>query len=588
MTCILLCAIVLTAGPSTASDQVYSLILAGGITGERDLELFLDVRDGNVQRAFAMAPQFNKVSYRVDAKELSAAAGRLTGQMEVTVTSDGYHPPPGCTDVGIYAIDANVTDGRVVGAFRGTYRRMGDPASPSQRKDPSAADGKQKLDGTVTGTVTAPPPWGRNIRVALYLDHARAQPAPQPNARTKNSYKNDFPDSEGDSPIFPAGKLGQSPSYSRTSSKIAPRWNLPGFLRLTTADGKAEVATLRGFGGHPINYFSAEVTGANVTFSGDRLAGTVDALSGRRTYRFTLDADVIGDRLAGRFTKVVDGKPDVSGRLLGSAEDVSDVAATDAVYYLVLDHAVAARDRKTGSLDTRQMILHLPCTAGRFRGGVGFAGTYNHTYYDAESAGLRLDGRKLTGTLGVTVNPDPYVPPDGKAVACQYAVDAEVVHGSVIGSFSGNFGPQEVAGRLSGEVRRRRPIPEPMHVHIKLDDGAAGQEGGPAWHRRCYLGFIATDGKATAGSFSNNKGGFRGRFLSGEVACDGERFDATVEAVVDESRTVQVGRHTFRLRGKVIGLEVVGQVETLFENRPWKQNTAFMGSLSPVRESAKP
>jgi len=35
----------------------------------------------------------------------------------------------------------------------------------------------------------------------------------------KNSYRNNFPDSEGDSPIFPAGKSGQSPSSSRTSAK---------------------------------------------------------------------------------------------------------------------------------------------------------------------------------------------------------------------------------------------------------------------------------------------------------------------------------------------------------------------------------
>jgi hypothetical protein len=123
-----------------------------------------------------------------------------------------------------------------------------------------------------------------------------------------------------------------------------------------------------------------------------------------------------------------------------------------------------------------------------------------------------------------------------------------------------------------------------MRVNVKLDNGAAGKEGGPAWHRRCYIGFVATRGKATAGSFSNNKGGFRGRFLSADVNCDGESFAATIEAVVDESRTVQVGRHTFRLSGKVIGLEIVGQVETLFEGRPWKKNTAFMGSLGPAED----
>jgi len=496
-----------------------------------------------------MAPQFNKVSYTVDASDLTAADGKLAGRIAVTVTSDGYNPPAGYTDFCNYTIDAKVADGEVVGRFAGTHRRTNTPV-PLQVDGgvPPGSAGPQQLDGAVIGTVTAPPNWGRNVRFALYLDNARAQPAPQPGKRTRT----------------------------------LPRWNLPGFMRLTTSGGKADVATLRGFGGHPINYFEAEVTRANVTFSAGRLVGTVDVLSGGRTYRFTLDADVIGDRVAGGFTKVVDGKPDVPGRLVGTAEDVSDVPATDAIYYLVLDNAVASRERDTGAATTKQMILHLPCEAGRFRGGVGFAGTYNHTYLDAESAGLKLAGRKLAGTLDVTVNPDPYVPPDGKPVPCKYTFEAQVVDGSVVGTFSGTFGPEKVTGRSSGEYRRRPPVPEPMQVNVKLENGAAGEEGGPAWHRRCYINFVATDGKAKAGSFSNNKGGFQGRLLSADVNCDGESFTATIEAVVDESRTVQVGRHTFRLSGKVIGLEIFGQVETFLEGRLWKKNTAFMGSLCPA------
>jgi ABC-type polysaccharide/polyol phosphate transport system ATPase subunit len=40
---------------------------------------------------------------------------------------------------------------------------------------------------------------------------------------SEDSYRNDFPDSEGDSPIFPAGISGQSPSYSPTSPEPAIR-----------------------------------------------------------------------------------------------------------------------------------------------------------------------------------------------------------------------------------------------------------------------------------------------------------------------------------------------------------------------------
>ena len=547
----LLFGIVLASGPMVATGEIYTLTLTGGLPDQRDMELYLDAGDNSIKRAFALAPQFNKVSYTVDASGLAPAQDKLTGSVVVTITSDGYNPPDGCTDVCTYKIEAKVAHGEVAGKFSGTHTRTGTPAPrPRKRKDSPTPAEPQRLNGTLTGTVAPPPTWGRNVRFALYLDNARAQSARRPDGRTK----------------------------------VVPRWNLPGFLRFTTSGGTADIATLRGFGGHPINYFQAEVTKVKLTFSGGRIAGTVDALSDGRTYRFTLDADVIGDRVAGGFTKVVDGKPDVPGRLYGTVEDVSDVAATDAIYYLVLDKAVAARDRKTGAIVEKQMIVHLPCEDGRLSGGVGFAGTYNHTYFDADSAGLKLADLKLTGTLDVTVNPDPYVPPDGKPVPCKYTVDAKVLDGSVVGTFSGTFGSEKVAGRLSGEYRRRPPIPEPMRVNVKLDNGAAGKEGGPAWHRRCYIGFAATGGKATTGSFSNNKGGFQGRLVSADVTCDGETFAATIETDVDESRTVQVGRHTFLLRGKVIGREIVGEVETLFEGRPWKKNTAFMGSLSSYEE----
>lgn len=83
---LLLCGIVLAAGPAMANDEAYMLTLAGGLPGERDAELFLDVRDGSVARAFALAPQFNKV---VDGSVIGTfsgtfgteqVAGRLSGE----------------------------------------------------------------------------------------------------------------------------------------------------------------------------------------------------------------------------------------------------------------------------------------------------------------------------------------------------------------------------------------------------------------------------------------------------------------------------------------------------------------------------
>ncbi len=546
----ILLGVVLVWFAATATAEVHILTLSGALPDGRDMEMLLDVRNGSVKRSFALAPEFNKVSYRVDAQGLSRTGDKLAGTAVVTITSDGYTPPSGSTDTAAYRIDAKIAAGQIAGTFSGTYTRTGKSELREGYRTPSAPPKSEPISGAVSGTAGRAAKWGHSVRFALYLDNARAQPAPVSGIRVRT----------------------------------VPRWNLPGFLRFTTSGGKAKVATLRGFGGHPINYFEAEVTETNLVFAQGRLTGTVEAVAGGRDYRFRLAADVIADRVAGEFTKVVDGKPGMSGRVLGTAEDVSDMRPADAIYYLVLDKAVAAHDHKTGVIGTRQMIVHVPCSKGTFNEGVGFAGTYNHTYFDVKPGGLVLTDRKLTGALEVTVNPDPYVPPDGKPIPCTYAIDAALCDGSIVGRFAGKFGAKDVAGRLSGELRPCPSIPEPMQVNIKLDNGAAGKEGGPAWHRRCYVDFTAVDGTADSGSFTNNKGGFKGHFVNAEVICDGSDFTATIEAVVDESRTVQVGRHTFHLHGKAIGLEVVGEVTTFFEGRLWKQDSAFMGTLSAVRQ----
>ena len=515
---------VLGAGAAAAAEPdpagaLYALTVAKALPGERDLQVYLETSGGRIVAAVADAPTFSKAPFEVDAAKLAVAGGALRGPLAVTTVSDGYNPPIGQTLRAVYAIDAKVDGAKVAGTYAG---RCG-----------VAADGKGGMPtkGAITGTVAAPPSPAGAVRLSLDMVNA-------------------------------AGDKGIDRGV----------WGRRGFVYIAFRDGKCIQAIIHGHGdARQINYFEAVVTATHLVFDAGRLTGTVAARSTQgQVYVYNLDGRRAGPAVGGAFTKTVDGKEAPGGVFVGRLEAVGDTSADNAVYNIELLGAVAGG---------RQLNCFIPRRSGAFSRGMGYSGSWNHTYHDVDPAGLALAGGALSGELKVTMNPDPYVPPDRKPVPAAYTIDARVRDGCVIGSFKGRFKDAGVSGAVVGRLAALPPVPEPVRYYIKLDDGV---NGGAPWFRRVYLGFVAAKGQADQGGMSNNKGGWTGTFKNASVQFDGTAFQATIECSIDTSHTAVTGRYTFKLTGRAVGNEIIGTVETWRDGVKTKQGTAFMGGFGPA------
>ena len=502
-------------------NGVYAITLNGAMPNHTQMDLHLNCRGGVFGTGVAKTPKFTRAAHTVDADALKLEGNRLHGEIRIMINSDGYVPANWQTEQCAYRVDAKIQDGKVEGNFEGEYGKA----------DP------QICGGAVTGKILPRQEYGGLLRLKLGMENAKGEVRPR-----KGSY---------------GGR---------------------GFVNMTFKNGKAVHGMIRGHGGNPINYFEAAVTGMDLRIADDALTGTLEVKGmwkGEKskpaalvTYLYTIDAAVADNQVGGTFKKKFNGKDVEGGPLSGHLEPMPDVPPANALYYLELHDAVA---------ETKQLMVYAASKDGRFSQGAGFSGTWNHTFHDVYADGLSLKGNTLAGNIKVTLNPDPYVPPDKKPVPCAYTVKATIKDGYVTGSHAGTYKGEEVAGIVTGELRIKATVPEPVRISVKLDNGVC--DGAP-WHRRCYIGFTAKDGKASEGGISNNKGGFKGKFQGAAVEqLDESTFKAAIKANVYESGKVMKGDYVFHLSGKVIGNELVGKVDTELNGKMMKKGTDFMGSF---------
>ena len=97
------------AGPK---DAVHVLTLEGALAGGKALTLYLPFGKSD---AWAIVPPLVDVPHRVDAKGIAMERGRVTGELAVEI----HHVPHR------FAIDAAVEDGKLTGAFEGSYAPVG-------------------------------------------------------------------------------------------------------------------------------------------------------------------------------------------------------------------------------------------------------------------------------------------------------------------------------------------------------------------------------------------------------------------------------------------------------------------------------
>jgi hypothetical protein len=359
-------------------------------------------------------------------------------------------------------------------------------------------------------------------------------------------------------------------------------WHNRAVASFTVADGRALAARFASPGTTYAD-FSATVPSCDFTFDGSTLKGTLTAAVKSSkltdTLQFALDGRAVGGVAAGRFTRSIAGKEAGGGLFLGSVEHVAGLEPADAIYTLVLDGAVAG---------DKALRLHLDRRGGRFAAGLGFAPAFNHECHDADPAGLTLDGGSLRGVAKVTIQPDPYVPRDGKAIACAYALDVTLKHGAITGTFKGTCGPDPVSGTAAGEIGLRPKLGDSFDLSLKMEQGVSG---GSPWHNRTYLAVQVRGGKVVGGSCSNNKGGFSATFDGASLKLVGgtspsreTRREDTLPTIVGTivatvaSGTVAQGTYTFTFAGRLVGGHVVGTFEARLADKV-VQKGRFSGTL---------
>ncbi len=135
-----------------------------------------------------------------------------------------------------------------------------------------------------------------------------------------------------------------------------------------------------------------------------------------------------------------------AGALHGSQTDggaATGVTPADAVWVVALENALP---------EGKPLELHLAVHDGKLADALGRAPTFNKAVHDVDVSGLVVSGETLRGPVEVTIQPDLYMPQDGKPVACQFEVECSVAEGAVAGRYTGRYGSEERSGAVGGRL----------------------------------------------------------------------------------------------------------------------------------------
>ena len=267
-----------------AEEQICVLELAKALPGDKTLMLHLRLADGKAETAFAVAPTFNRMPYDVEASALKLQDGRLSGEVKVTVHSDGYVPKDAEKVECRYALDVKL-GAAVQGSFSGRY-------------------GDSETKGEVGGGSGPPPALAPPLRVTL----------------------------DGENLVVLEKSGGKKGGGRRARIHFGLR------------DGRAVGVKLDPPGSITDTSMGARIEESNLKCDARRLSGTLKfhiEPQGRAAVKLAceLEGDVIGLNLAGRCrARCGDGEFE-DGRFLGRIQ--TDAAkAEDCLWNLVLHDAL--------------------------------------------------------------------------------------------------------------------------------------------------------------------------------------------------------------------------------------------------------
>lgn len=98
----------------------------------------------------------------------------------------------------------------------------------------------------------------------------------------------------------------------------------------------------------------------------------------------------------------------------------------------------------------KALTLHLDVQQGKVVTAFATAKTYNGRAHDVDAAKLTVADGAITGTVGATINADPWVPKDGKPRACTFDLDVKIKDGAAAGTYKGTYAAEARSGAVTG------------------------------------------------------------------------------------------------------------------------------------------
>ncbi len=226
----------------------------------------------------------------------------------------------------------------------------------------------------------------------------------------------------------------------------------------------------------------------------------------------------------------------------------------------------------------------------------GLTPKYNKGVHDVSLTKLASGDGKLTGPLRVTINPDKWVPKDGKPVDCAIELAAKLSGDALSGTFSGTRGEQEISGRLTGKPAASASSGKPQRYRLRLYQAmrslapARGFKGSNTGYALDQTLMFTLDGdEARAALFENVVPDYR-RYSAVVDAISAKRngphLRVTAKITTDtgeqgKKSVPRVEQFTYRLKGLCIAGRCVGTYAA-GNQRFTDTDVRFWGAVEPL------
>jgi hypothetical protein len=280
-------------------------------------------------------------------------------------------------------------------------------------------------------------------------------------------------------------------------------------------------------------------------------------------YTYQVNGAVIADAAGGTMNIARNGKAlKDTARFLATARRGAPPPQADCTYKITLHHALGAG---------KFIDVYLATSGGRFTDGFASSPNFNNAMHTVDISKLNLGDGKLTGDIGVTIQPDPWIPRDHKPIPCRFSLEAAIANGEITGQFKGTAGPNAVAQALAGALDDKTRLDKVTGLIIRLENGLAGSGNHMA---RAFVSLDLKDGKVIGGRVSNNHDSkIKGTVTGGEFTLTGDEWTLKTGLDLTAAGDATLGKYGIAASGTFVGTMSAGTFTCTHESGYAKQGT---------------